>query len=281
MADPKTGQAGRVAAGRIAAGLAGMAALVTVLAAAPARACGPDSDCALGARSYRVALPPAPDGRAIIFFHGYRGSAAAEMRNPGLRTMARDLGAILIAAASRDDDWNIPGSPSEDKALPGEELAYFDALLADAKARFGLDPARTLVAGFSAGGMVVWNLACFRGQSVAGFAPMSGTFWEPLPEACPTGAVNLYQSHGTRDSVVPMAGRPIQQTRQGDVAQAFALMTRAGGYGAAQPVAVTGYDCARRTNPAGKVLELCTFPGGHGFRGAFLKRVWAELGLDG
>lgn len=267
--------------GRLATGMAGLAALLATLTAPlPARACGPDSDCALGARSYRVALPPAPDGRAIIFFHGYRGSAAAEMRNPGLRSTARDLGAILIAAAARDDDWNIPGSPSEDTARPGEELAYFDALLADAKARFGLDPARTLVAGFSAGGMVVWNLACFRGQSVAGFAPMSGTFWAPLPAACPTGPVDLYQSHGTRDGVVPMAGRPIEDWRQGDVAQAFALMTRTGGYGAPRSDPATGYDCARQTNPAGKVLELCTFPGGHGFRAAFLKRVWQELGLD-
>lgn len=269
------------AAGRMVLSVVGLAAVATVLAAAPARACGPDSDCAIGDRSYRVALPDHPDGRAIIFYHGYRGSAAAEMRNPGLRNLARDLGAILIAAASRDNDWNIPGSPSEDTSRPGEELAYFDALLTDAQARFGLDPARTLAAGFSAGGMVVWNLACFRGQSVAGFAPMSGTFWEPLPEACPTGAVDLYQSHGTRDSVVPMAGRPIQDTRQGDVAKAFALMTQTGGYGAPKPDPVDGYDCARQTNPAGKVLELCTFPGGHGFRAGFLKRVWAELGLDG
>lgn len=268
---------------RIAATLAALAALLLALAAAPARACGSGSDCAIGDRSYRIALPDdpdGPDGRAIIFFHGYRGSAAAEMRNPGLRKLARDAGAILIAAQSRDADWNIPGSPSEDANRPGEELTYFDALLADAKARFGLDPARTLVAGFSAGGMVVWELACFRGQSVAGFAPMSGTFWAPLPKACPTGAVNLYHAHGTRDGMVPMAGRPIANARQGNVAEAFALMTRTGGYGAPETDPVAGYDCARQTNPAGKALELCTFPGGHGFRTTFLKRVWAELGLE-
>ncbi|MDZ4134510.1 MAG: polyhydroxybutyrate depolymerase [Paracoccaceae bacterium] len=250
-----------------------------------ALACGPDTDCRIGTRSYRAALPPQSDGRtdgrAIIMFHGYGGSAAAEMRNAGMRRMASDLGAVYVAAQAGQRDWNIPGSPSENRADPGAELAYFDALLADLGARFGVDPQQTLVTGFSAGGMVVWQLACFRGDRVAGFAPMSGTFWAPVPQDCTTGAVNLIHSHGTRDKVVPMAGRAVASTRQGDVARAFDLMTRTGGYGPARPVAMQGFECARQTNPAGKMLELCTFDGGHSFNPRFLRRVWADFGLGG
>ena len=55
-------------------------AIVLALWAAPALACGPDTDCAVGDRTYRIALPEGHDGAApvgaLVWAHGYRGTAA-------------------------------------------------------------------------------------------------------------------------------------------------------------------------------------------------------------
>ena len=83
-------------------------AIAATLLATPALACGPDTDCKLGDRTYRVAMPEGHDGAkpvgAIVFSHGYRGSAAGLMRNRNLRRAISNMGLAFIALKSKDDD---------------------------------------------------------------------------------------------------------------------------------------------------------------------------------
>lgn len=245
--------------------------------AAPAVACGPESDCALGGRGYRVALPEGPPRGAIVFVHGYRGTAAGAMANKALTGLAGELGVALVAAQAAGPEWNIPGVPSVDAREGVDELAYFDALAADLQARFGIAPDRVLVAGFSSGAMMVWQLACQRGGVFAGYVPMSGTFWEPIPEACPGGAVNLIHYHGRQDPVVPLAGRQIKDGHQGDVRAAMAMMARSGAYHPAQAAPEASLDCTRQDDDAGHRLELCLFEGKHELRVGNLRRAWEAI----
>ncbi len=235
-----------------------------------ASACGEASDCTVGSRTYRIVLPEnaaTPDGiGAIIFIHGYRGTAAGIMKNKGLTALASELNVAFVAAQAAGPEWNIPHIPSSDSLTGVDELAYFDDLVADLTSRFHVDPSRIMVAGFSSGAMVVWHLACHRGTSFAGFAPMSGTFWKPIPENCPTGAVNLIHFHGRQDPVVPLHGQQIKDAHQGDVFEALDLMIRTGGYqpiGKEQP---PGLDCSRWADQAHHLLEFCLFDGKHSFR---------------
>jgi polyhydroxybutyrate depolymerase len=63
---------------------------------------------------------------------------------------------------------------------------------------------------------------------------------------------------------VPLAGRAIGQTRQGDVAKVLAMYATLGGFEPVETVsAPEAMTCARAKNPNGKVLEFCSFPGGH------------------
>jgi len=251
-------------------GMLRLALALSLVGVPQALACGRDSDCVLGDRSYRIVLPEAPDPAgspgAILFVHGYRSSAERVMHNPALTGLADALGVAFVAANAAGPEWNIPGIPSVD-ARPGvDELGYFDALRADLAARFGIDPGRVLVAGFSSGAMMVWYLACHRGDIFAGYAPMSGTFWEPIPESCPGGPVNLIHYHGTEDPVVPLVGRQIKDGHQGNVYDALAMMARTGRY---HPVAAPpedGLDCTRQEDGAGHRLELCLFTGKHELR---------------
>ncbi|MEM1047128.1 MAG: PHB depolymerase family esterase [Pseudomonadota bacterium] len=252
-----------------------------------ALACGVDSDCLIGERYYRIAMPAGhtagePVG-AIVFAHGYRGRADRAIRNPGLRGLADELGVALIAAKSSGDDWAIANAPSPNKVEGADELAYFDALVEDAARRFPIDRNKLLVTGFSAGGMMVWTLACERGDLFAGFAPLAGTFWRPVPDACAGAPVNLFHYHGTQDRIVPLGGRPIADTHQGDVRRAVDMLARTGSYTAPRPIeAGADLDCVRREsgspgNRGSKIFDYCLFEGGHEFRSAFIRRAWTEL----
>lgn len=237
--------------------------------ASPALACGPDSDCVVGDRTYRLYLPPAaqtgPVG-ALVFAHGYKGKAAQAMDNKGLRQVADDLGLALIALQSDGDDWAVAHAPQAPDRTDSLEYAYVDAVLADAATRATIDPARRVAAGFSAGGMMMWTLACGASDRFQGFVAVSGTFWAPMPEACPTPAANLVHIHGTTDTMVPLKGRVIGETSQGDVAGALAMYAAHGGFQPDGTVTAPGdMTCQTARNPTGKLLAFCTFDGGHDF----------------
>ncbi len=251
------------------------------LTAAPAMACGVDSDCQLGDRVYRIHMPPAKAGAhvgAILFAHGYRGTAAGTMGDKTLIALADELGVALVAPQAGKNDWELPGRPRHKENTGEVEFSYFRRLVDELVTRYGIDRHKLLVAGFSAGGMLVWNLACHEGELFAGFAPMSGTFWSPVPKSCPSKPVDLMHFHGTEDPIVPIIGRAIADTRQMDVGESFELFKRQGDFGEAKPVpAADGLTCERSTNPQGKILEYCTHRGGHFYKAAFVRRAWEAM----
>ena len=77
----------------------------------------------------------------------------------------------------------------------------------DAAAR-GVDRSRVLLAGFSRGGSMVWDVACHAPVTARAYAPVAGAFWEPLPASCQGGA-DLFQTHGWADRVIPLEGRSV------------------------------------------------------------------------
>ena len=251
----------------------------------PVAACGPDTDCEIGDRTYRIRMPSGHDGAAsigaIIFAHGYRGTATGVMRNRGLSTVASDLGVALIAVKSAGDDWSIPGAPKMGSIAGVDELAYFDRVVADATARFPIDPNRLMITGFSAGGMMVWTLACHRSQSFAGFAPMAGTFWRPTPETCMTPPASIVHIHGDADRIVPLQGRKVEEAHQGAIGSVIEMYARYGGFGAPSERTVEDLRCQNRQNANGHILNFCLFSGGHGFDAAFVRRAWEMLAEAG
>lgn len=251
------------------------------LTGAPAYACGPDSDCVLGERHYRIAMPEGYDSTtavpAIVYAHGYRGSAQGVMRNGSLRRMASDLGAALIAVKSKDDDWVIPNAPRHMDTDGAVEFEYFDAVLQDASTRFNIDQTRLMATGFSAGGMMVWNLACARSDRFAGFAPISGTFWLQPPETCEAPIANIIHIHGDNDSTVPLKGRPIGPTKQGEVQDSLDMYAKFGGFGAVEATTHDTLKCQERVNENADILDFCLFEGGHSFRTEYVRFAWERL----
>lgn len=246
-----------------------------------ANACSADSDCLLeNDRHYRIRMPEGHDGAskvgAIFFMHGYKGSAKAVMNNKNLGKAISDLGVALVAPKSAYEDWAIPGAPSEKEPI---ELEYFDAIVADLKKRFPIDTSRMMASGFSAGGMMTWNLACDRSELFAAYAPIAGTFWEPTPTNCETPTASIIHTHGMTDKIVPLFGRPIGNTKQGNVPKVLDMYAKKGKFINAGEYRNTTLEmqCTKLQNPDAQVLELCLHEGGHSMKSVYVVNSWKKF----
>ncbi|MFM2391383.1 MAG: hypothetical protein RLZZ437_2938 [Pseudomonadota bacterium] len=241
-----------------------------------AHACSRDSDCEIPLGTYRIVTPEGVNGPvgAIVFAHGYRGTAAGAMKNEGLIRMATDRGMAFIALDALGGDWALPNAPG-DSIEERDEMAYLDAVMADA-ARFGIDPQRSVITGFSAGGMFVWNAICDRGDAYGGYIPYSGTFWQGPPATCAAGAPNIVHVHGDADETVPLEGRAIGETRQGSVPETLAMYRADKGFVGAEGLETADMSCERAVSD-GKHLDFCVFPGKHSFTAERLAAAYELL----
>lgn len=264
------------------AALGFMGALALLAAPVPAVACGADSPCMVDGGEYRIALPsgaqPGEKLGAIVFFHGWQGSAAGVMANKGLMRAADDLGVALVSPHGAGKTWSYPGSPRQNR----DEFAFVEAMMVDVLARFPIDPEKVMASGFSMGGSMVWFLACQTPARFAGFAPIAGAFWEPLPASCATPAPDLpylFHVHGTADTVVPLAGRPIRDIwRQGDTFESIDVMLRPLGAAVDKRAAADApFECTTWTPEGDGAIELCLHDGGHNIRPDWVASAWNKL----
>ena len=259
-----------LAAALLAAGL--LAVVLTACASlahagTPATCGGEENPCAVELGRYYVAESEAgaADG-AVIFLHGYKGSGAGVLANAGLVRAVTGAGYLLVAPHGRDGTWNHVGSPA---GHDRDELAFLAQVRRDAVGRFDLAGKPILVAGFSQGASMVWDVACTRADAYTAFAAVAGAFWRPLPDGCPAGAIDLTHIHGVGDEVVPLEGRPIgADWRQGDTGRALGLLKRHNGCPAAPDRRTRdgALNCAHWTTCARGRLRVCLHDGGHAIK---------------
>lgn len=245
--------------------------------AAPVEACSGEQGCRVEGGHYRLILPDAAADKAplaaLMYFHGWQGSAEETAADPGLRALATRLGIALIAPDGAGRTWSYPGSPGRHR----DEFAFIGRVLDDVAARFTVDSSRIMASGFSQGGSMVWYLACRMPERFRAFAPVAGAFWEPLPASCAGPRPTLIHTHGTADGTVPLAGRALRSGyRQGDVFRSLAILDP-------QARAVTVADfatapdalsCLPLSAAGAPPLELCLHTGGHLVDPAWIERAW-------
>lgn len=256
--------------------------LISVFFSTAAVACGPDTKCMVGDRHYYVAMPAGHDGRTpvggIVFSHGMQGTAKGVMGNETLRGIASDLGVALIAVKSIGEDWSLPNGPRNVAPVKGT-FRYFDAVVRDATRRFAVDPNRLLATGYSAGGMMTWNLVCERPRMFAAFAPMAGTFWKDPPKRCKKPVAHVLHIHGLTDLTVPLEGRFINGVRQGNVYDVLERYKRMGRYRSTGKSQVPSleFDCKLSRNRRGKMLDFCLYPGRHKYDSRYVQFAWQHF----
>jgi polyhydroxybutyrate depolymerase len=242
--------------------------------------CPQDGACLVATGEYRVHAPQGWDGHTplpmVLYFHGYRESAGEIVAREDLRAVADRRRVLLVVPNGQGGTWSHPGSPAQYR----DEFKFVDLVMADLVRRYPVDRSHVLVAGFSQGAAMVWNLMCYQGDRFAAFLPISGTFWTPQPETCPTVPRKLIHIHGVSDRTVPLDGRPIRNGafRQGDVFKALGMVRQANHCPAsgARAQRHEALICEIATGcDVGSEIAFCLHPGGHDF-----DPDWIELGLD-
>jgi len=265
--------------------MAAIALLASLTLGSVAKACGGTEACILGDRQYFIKMPPGHDGTtvvpAMVFLHGYKGTGIGSMKWQALQDAAASLGVALIVPESKGDAWSMDNAPESFSGGDAPELAYFDAMKLDVTTRFPVDPDRMVVVGASAGGMAVWMLACHRSEAFAGYVPMAGTFWDPVPESCEGPVASIVHIHGDADKTVPLEGRPIRPTHQGSVPEALAMYRAYGDFGAVTKADFGDLRCDMQVNASGAVLNFCLFSGGHSFSPKHMVSAWKMLAESG
>jgi polyhydroxybutyrate depolymerase len=161
----------------------------------------------LGDRSYRIDLPPRAEGAPVILaLHGGGGGADQFARNSGLSIPANRQGYAVIypKGTGRAATWNAGYCCGAARRQQVDDIAFLDAVIADATARFGLNPARIYMTGMSNGAMMAEAYAASRPGRLRAVAGVAGTM--DTGRFTPSSGVPLLHIHGTKDGMVPYDG---------------------------------------------------------------------------
>jgi polyhydroxybutyrate depolymerase len=160
---------------------------------------------------------PAPQGAPlIIFLTGTGATADWSDRETGWSELAAREGFALAVPEALPPNptaapsflanpprWN-DGSPALFDSAAPDDVAFLTALIDDTVHRFGVDPRRVFVVGFSNGAGMAFRLAAERAEKVAAVAPVAGHCW--LTDPRPAQPVSTLYTIGTRDLLIPFRG---------------------------------------------------------------------------
>jgi polyhydroxybutyrate depolymerase len=123
-------------------------------------------------RSYLLSIPAGYDtftAYPVVFvFHSGGGTGAKARDYFKFQNIAEDK-AIFVYPDGKRGEWDLD-TPTKDNA----DVAFFDALLADLKARTCMDETRVFATGSSMGAYFSNQLGCRRGDALRAIAPHAG-----------------------------------------------------------------------------------------------------------
>lgn len=118
-------------------------------------------------RAYSVRLPtgydPARAYPVVVLLHGC-GSGTNNV--PMEKATGSDAILVRGTGSAASTCW--------DTSATGKDVAFFDSMVADTKARFCADESRFFIVGYSSGSWLVNQLTCIRADIVRGGASVSG-----------------------------------------------------------------------------------------------------------
>lgn len=193
--------------------------------AAPPDPCGGDPIChVVDERLYYALEPEGWDGESplttLLWFHAYSDDARSAAARTWFTRPLSELG-VLLVLPDGDRTWVHVGSPQSGR----DDVGFALDVLEDARSRWPVDPDATLLGGFSQGGSMAWDVACYRPEGFSALVSVAGAFWEPMPERCDL-PMPVRHVHGTADTVFPLEGRPMHDFAQGDVRESLGVWER-------------------------------------------------------
>lgn len=162
-------------------------------------------------RSYRVYVPAVYNGSnpvPLVFnFHGLNTMNHEQEVYGDFRPIADTANFIIVHPQGIESDgyigWNNFGSV----ALASDDINFISALIDKLNAEYSINLNKVYSTGFSNGGFMSYDLACFLSTRFAAIASVSGSMIAAHKSACnPERPVPVMQIHGTSDYVVSYSG---------------------------------------------------------------------------
>jgi polyhydroxybutyrate depolymerase len=176
----------------------------------------PDGAAIIAARPYTLHVPTGLDAGAgpaplVVMFHGSGTNAASEELLLDLSAES-DAAAFLYAYGEGttdsmgDDFWNATDACCDLYHSGVDDVAYFDAIVADVSAKYAVDRKRIFVFGHSNGGFMAHRLACDRASTVAAIISLEGATYLDASKCNPSEHVSVVEIHGDADQTVMYGG---------------------------------------------------------------------------
>ncbi len=128
-----------------------------------------------------------------VMLHGANGSAQNGLEL--LRSFADTANLLLLAPASRDYTWDVITDQY------GLDISIIDQALAQTFEHYAVDSTRIAIGGFSDGASYALSVGLTNGDLFHHIIAFSPGFMAP---AAQREKPNIYISHGTRDTVLPI-----------------------------------------------------------------------------
>ena len=257
-----------------------------VIFAAPVAAqtdsCGAaDTPCTIDSGTYHVLEPTTGPNGIVVHLHGGGGTGKG-MLGSGLAKSALKRGYIVVAPdgfhpnARFTRNWSVKAKGT---TFERDDIVFLKDVLVDVQTRFDVAKLPVLLAGFSRGASMVWDVACATPDFADAYAPVAGAFWDGMPTEC-QGPVKLFHTHGWNDRTVPLEGRSLRNHTvvQGDVWESLKILRATNGCRARQPEN-SSFDgdlwFRHWTDCEGGRIDLMLHKGGHG-----APPGWAAAMLD-
>jgi polyhydroxybutyrate depolymerase len=155
-------------------------------------------------RPYSVRLPtgydPARAYPVVVLLHGC-GSGTNNV--PIEKASGSDAILVRGTGSAANTCWEA--------AANGKDVAFFDSMVADTKARFCADESRVFIVGYSSGSWLANQLTCIRGDVVRGAATVAGG--ESSNGKCGVPVARIFL-HDTEDMDNKIADDERARTRQ-------------------------------------------------------------------
>ncbi len=153
-----------------------------------AQSCGDlETPCIVEGGTYHVLLPETPEPMGIVMHLHGGGSTGSSMLNSDLASEALSRSYVFVAPngehpeARWTKDWSVR---ADSMKFEREDAAFLSTVLADVQIKTDLAEAPLLLSGFSRGGSMVWDMACWQPDFADAYAALAGAFWEQLPDHC-------------------------------------------------------------------------------------------------
>lgn len=248
-----------------------------------AQDCGSaDVPCYVADGTYHMTSPDTdtPNG-IVVHLHGGGGTGKG-LLNSGLAKAADERGYVFVAPNGEHPDsrftrnWSVR---ADTMTFARDDIEFLTDVLADVRDRANLPDAPVLLAGFSRGGSMAWDVACFAPDFATAYAPMAGAFWDTLPTEC-EAPVQLFHTHGWNDRTVPLEGRSLREGTviQGDVWASLKILRETNGCVNRQPETNSfsgDYWLRHWTDCEEGRIDLLLHQGGHGAPSG-----WSGMMLD-